>query len=110
MNTTSELATLLEGGAFFEAPRWQGRWWTTVDVPTPDSRNALGTKTGDSRGKIGAWRSRSDIFHHMRAVRSSDRERDRTPMARGSRRQGVTQVQMQRPAALAHELLSSTRA
>ena len=28
MSTTSELTTLLEGGSFFEAPRWhEGRWW-----------------------------------------------------------------------------------
>ena len=30
MSTTSELATLLEGGSFFEAPRWHdGRWWVS---------------------------------------------------------------------------------
>jgi sugar lactone lactonase YvrE len=28
VSTTSELTTLLEGGSFFEAPRWhEGRWW-----------------------------------------------------------------------------------
>ena len=28
MSTTSELTTLVEGGSFFESPRWhEGRWW-----------------------------------------------------------------------------------
>jgi sugar lactone lactonase YvrE len=30
VSTTSELTTLLEGGAFFEGPRWRaGRWWVS---------------------------------------------------------------------------------
>ena len=30
MSTTSELTTLLEGGSFFEGPRWHdGRWWVS---------------------------------------------------------------------------------
>jgi sugar lactone lactonase YvrE len=30
VSTTSELATLLEGGSFFEGPRWHGgRWWVS---------------------------------------------------------------------------------
>ena len=30
MSTTSEVATLLEGGSFFEGPRWHdGRWWVS---------------------------------------------------------------------------------
>ena len=30
MSTTSELSTLLEGGSFFEGPRWHdGRWWVS---------------------------------------------------------------------------------
>ena len=30
MSTTSELSTLLEGGSFFEGPRWhEGRWWVS---------------------------------------------------------------------------------
>ena len=43
MSTTSELATLLEGGSFFEGPRWRdGRWWVSdfyrhrVITVTPD--------------------------------------------------------------------------
>jgi sugar lactone lactonase YvrE len=30
VSTTSELSTLLEGGSFFESPRWhEGRWWVS---------------------------------------------------------------------------------
>ena len=43
MSTTSELSTLLEGGSFFEGPRWHdGRWWVSdfyrhrVVAVTPD--------------------------------------------------------------------------
>ena len=43
-----ELTTLLEGGAFFEGPRWRdGRWWVsdfyrgTVSTVTPDGEEQI---------------------------------------------------------------------
>ena len=58
MSTTSELTTLLEGGSFFEGPRWHdGRWWVSdfyrhrvVAVSTDGSEEEVMTVEGQPSG------------------------------------------------------------
>ena len=55
-----ELSTLLEGGAFFEGPRWRdGRWWVsdfyrgTVSTVTPDGAEEIVLEVPDQPSGLG---------------------------------------------------------
>ena len=48
MSTTSELTTVLEGGSFFEGPRWHdGRWWVSDFY----RHRVVGGRDGRQRGR-----------------------------------------------------------